>query len=281
MALFNAYLDGFKFDDADIARLAGHLNTLTDKQSWRDSDNWASRARKLALFDSREAPGRLAATVLASSVAPKAALAEAGLNTDVRTSGALAEEAFRLGCLAAARVTGPHSITMQRRVIAWALNENGNLVFPGSFTQFATALLEPWSTAEPDNAYRSELIQVLEHAGGGDPRTNPARWRTVQQQAPNAYAILLKWLTRATVMQVLDIVGRSMPDANGRRMWEYRKAFWTSYLLGKDGGPTIQKAWIAFGSQAASLAKEAASEGTAVDIRSYSRQSLNCGHRQA
>jgi len=146
------------------------------------------------------------------------------------------------------------------------------MIFPSSFTQFATGLLEPWSAIEPDKSYRSELIQTLERDGGGDPRMNPARWREMQQQAPNAYATLLKWLTRASVTQFLEIVGRSIGDANGRRMWAYRRAFWTSYLLGPDGGPTIQKAWIAFGSEGAALARDAARASGDTSFVAFGRQ---------
>lgn len=272
LALFNAYLDGFKFDDSDIVRLATQLNRITATISQRDADNWASRARKMALFDPNEAPARLAATVLASPDHPTLVLAEAGLSSEVRARGQLSEAAFRLGCLATAKVKGVQGLTLQRRLMVWAHDQGGKIAFPGSFAQFATALLEPWSAEEPENSYRTELLDMLQRAGGGDPRLHPARWREVQQQAPDAYAVILKWLTRASVMQFLDIVGRSMRGTDGQRMWAYRRAFWTSYLLGKGGGPTIKSAWIAFGSEAASLAREAARETGDNSFNAFGRQ---------
>jgi len=113
LALFNAYLDGFRPDDADVIRLGSQLNSLTENILRHDANNWASRARRLALFDPREAPSRLAANVLASSKTPTSVLAEAGLNSEVRTRGRLAEASFRLGCLAAARVAGPSGMPLQ------------------------------------------------------------------------------------------------------------------------------------------------------------------------
>jgi hypothetical protein len=73
-------------------------------------------------------------------------------------------------------------------------------------------------------------------------------------------------------MQFLDIVGRSMTDADSRRMWAYRRAFWTSYLLGSDGAPAIQKAWIAFGRNAAQLARDAARSTADQSLMSFGEQ---------
>ncbi len=101
---------------------------------------------------------------------------------------------------------------------------------------------------------------MLERYGGGDPRAKPAKWRTVMDQSPGAYAVLLRWLTRASVLQFLDIVDRSMPDVPSKLMWSYRRAFWMSYLMGDGTAPTIDAAWVAFGAYGARLARKAAQE---------------------
>ena len=272
LALFNAYLDGFRLGDSDIIRLAGHLNNLTERIANRNADNWASRARKLALFDPHEGPAQLADRLLASFDPPSTVLAEASLNTEIRVRGGLAEASFCMGCLAVERANATQRMSMQRRLIDWARSQDNKMLYPGAFTQFATALLEPWAAKDPEDTYRSELIQILESAGGGDPRTNPARWRELKQQSPQSFDTLIKWLTRASVLQFLEIVGRSISDPAGRLMWNYRRAFWTSYLSGDDGGPKITKAWIAFGSQAASLAKAAARESGDNSFTAFGRQ---------
>jgi hypothetical protein len=257
LALFNTYLSEFALNDEDIARLGRQLRDLISSVSWRSQDNWASRAEKLALFDSKEGPARLAAIVLGSNTAPAVTLADGGLDTEVRARSRFVEASFQLGCLAVSGLAVEKLVAFQDCLIRWGCGDDGQMLFPRSLVPFATALLEPWSDREPDKRHQTLLIRTLERAGGGDPRTHPARWRPVQEYSPIAYDTILKWLTQASVLQFLDIVGRSMGDANSRRMWAYRRAFWTSYLVATDG-PTIDKAWIAFGSDAAYLAKEAA-----------------------
>ena len=69
---------------------------------------------------------------------------------------------------------------------------------------------------------------------------------------------MMRWLTRASVLQFFDIVDRSLTDKDSKRMWAYRRAFWTSYLMGKDSSPKITEAWVAFGTDAARIAREVA-----------------------
>jgi hypothetical protein len=272
LALFNSYLDGFELHDQDISRLGEQLDGLTKSASWRDPDGWANRARRLGLFVAKDAPSIIAATLLASAEKPQTVLAQAGLDTSVRVSGRLAEAAFQLACRACAAAPMEKCTLMQRRLIEWAHDADGRFLFPGSLPNLCAGLLDPWSENEPEKVHQHLLLQVLERAGGGDPRTNPARWRQVQEHSPTAYSTLLRWLTRASVMQFLDIVGRSMTDADSRRMWAYRRAFWTSYLLGSDGAPAIQKAWIAFGKNAAQLARDAARNTADPSLMSFGEQ---------
>lgn len=111
---------------------------------------------------------------------------------------------------------------------------------------------------------KSALLEMLQRFGEGDPRAKPARWRTVMDKAPGAYAVLMRWLTRASVLQFLDIVDRLMPDSAAKLMWAYRRAFWMSYLLSDGNAPGIDAAWVAFGDEGERLAKRAAREsGTA------------------
>lgn len=82
---------------------------------------------------------------------------------------------------------------------------------------------------------------------GGDPRVNPTRWQRVKAEAPEAYALLLKWLTKASVYQFFDIIDQ-IADQN---MWRYRRAFWTAYL---EAGH-IDEAWVVFGASGYYLAQ--------------------------
>jgi hypothetical protein len=147
----------------------------------------------------------------------------------------------------------------QRKLIEWASSVDERFIFPRSFRWFVQACLLPWERVEPTNAHKTELLDCLERFGGGDPRSKPGLWRDVEDNARAAYDILLQWLTRASVMQFLDIVDRSMRDQSSRTMWAYRRAFWISYLTATEG-PRIQRAWVAFGDDGKRLAKQAARE---------------------
>jgi hypothetical protein len=113
---------------------------------------------------------------------------------------------------------------------------------------------------------------MLERFGGGDPRADPGRWRTVMDRAPGAYAVLMRWLTRASVLQFLDIVDRLMPDHASKLMWSYRRAFWMSYLLSDGSTPGIDAAWVAFGDDGARLARKTARETGDKSFTAFGKQ---------
>ena len=48
-----------------------------------------------------------------------------------------------------------------------------------------------------------------------------------------------------------------MPDPAAKKMWDYRRAFWMSYLLSDGRSPGIDAAWVAFGDKGATLARDA------------------------
>lgn len=155
-------------------------------------------------------------------------------------------------------------------------------MYPPAFPDAARALLLPWDGEDPPADHRARLIEVLEQLGGGDPRTKPAAWRAVKEQAPQAYSVLMRWLTRASVFQFFDIVDQSLAsDPQGRLMWAYRRRFWTSYLLGEDGAPEIEEAWVAFGADGAWLAKKAARENSEAGLAAFGRQEDKSGSHAA
>jgi hypothetical protein len=118
--------------------------------------------------------------------------------------------------------------------------------------------MSPWVSADPPAEHKAELITLALDWGGGDPRIRGSgKWLAVKDRAPGAFSVLMRWLTSASVMQFLDIVDASLDLPADRKMWSYRRAFWTSYLLGKDG-LKIDEAWIAFGRDAAVQARRAA-----------------------
>jgi hypothetical protein len=118
----------------------------------------------------------------------------------------------------------------------------------GQWPDFAAALLLPWASQNPPDEHR-ELISDTLIAHAGDPRTTrrQVRWEAVKEHQREAFDLFLAWLTRASVLQFLDVVGEVARDDH----WRYRRAFWVSYL---EAGH-IGCAWVAFGANAAPLAR--------------------------
>lgn len=249
-ALLDAYLDGFSVDDEDVARLSKSLRALTKSWPWREGDPWPDRITTFSLLNPDAAPKALAKAVLSSEFEVMRVLDAAGLSTEGRRTGGLAEAAFCQGCANVAALKADASIPPQNRLMQWA-GAAGALRYPRAWPDYANALFKPWSKTEPVKAHKA---LIMEHAMSyaGDPRINVARWRPVKETMGEAYATLVRWLTQASVRQFFDIVDQTMtvrPD-----MWAERRKFWTQYL----DADLISAAWVAFGSDGAALARRAA-----------------------
>ena len=260
LILINSYLDSFRESDPDITRLGFWIDQAVREWPAREGDPWPALAQSLDLFDPLLAPRRLANATMTGRLSAQSVLSRCGLDSQFRFTGGLAEAAFNVACAGVA-TSGADLISKQQRLFSWATSSTGRLNYPSSWIAFARACLEPWKDVDPAQDHRTAIISLLFDFGAGDPRLgNNNRWAAVQDRAPEAFAILMRWLTRASVLQFLDIVDRSLVAPEAKEMWSYRRAFWTSYLLGSDGGPQIDEAWVAFGSDAAALANRIADQ---------------------
>jgi hypothetical protein len=259
-AAIDAYLDSFDDGNETILTVARRLEEMTVRWAWRESDTWPDRIAQFSLLNPVTGPDLLARRMLVGEKKPFEVLQDAGLDTAGRRFGGFAETAFRAACHLVTQMKGQQAVSGQRILIEWARDEGGSFGYPRIWPDFVEASLTPWEVEEPSEAHKSALLGVLERFGGGDPRAVPGRWRTVMDQAPSAYAVLMRWLTRASVLQFLDIVDRLMPDYAAKLMWSYRRAFWMSYLLSDGSSPGIDAAWVAFGDDGARLAGKIARE---------------------
>lgn len=271
-ALIDAYLDGFEPQNPSVLGLADKLSAMAARWPWRPNDHWPARLRAYSLLDPAKAPELVARRVLTGGRHPRDVLAEAGLDTGSRRFGGLVDAAFRVACHLVMGWQGQEAVDGQRVLIDWARDDAGRFGYPKSWPDFVRACLLPWEVVEPSEAHKSALIEMLERFGGGDPRAHPQRWREVMDNAPGAYAVLMRWLTRASVLQFLDVVDRLMPDYQAKQMWSYRRAFWTSYLLSDGNSPGIDAAWVAFGDEGARLANKAARESGDRSFSAFGKQ---------
>lgn len=270
-AVIDAYLDGFNAADNTILSVAERLGALTSRWPWRPNDRWPERIKNFSLLDPAKAPKVLAEHILYSADSPRDVLREAGLDITGRRFGGLAEAAFRYACHLVIGMKDQQAVRGQRKLIEWGRNDSGDFGYKKSWPEFVEASLTPWEIVEPSEAHKSALLEMLERFGGGDPRANPQRWRTIMNDAPGAYSVLMRWLTRASVLQFLDIVDRLMPGHAEKLMWSYRRAFWTSYLLSDGSAPGIDAAWVAFGDDGARLATQAASDSGDKSFSAFGR----------
>lgn len=271
-AVIDAYLDGFDDGNETILTLARKLEDMVSRWPWREKDDWPTKISQFSLLNPAKAPGFLARRILEGENGPLKVFQDAGLDTAGRRFGGLAEAAFRSACHLVMRMKGQEAVTGQCVLIEWARDEAGRFGYQRAWPDFVEASLTPWEIEEPSEAHKSALLGMLERFGGGDPRTAPQRWRSVMDRSPAAYAVLMRWLTRASVLQFLDIVDRLMPDHASKLMWSYRRAFWMSYLLSDGSSPGIDAAWVAFGDDGARLARKIARETGDKSFTAFGKQ---------
>jgi hypothetical protein len=252
--LVSAYLERFDASKPEVRRLGEWIKRSCPSWTFYDADDWRERSSRFDLFDSERGPRLLAESLLTSENIPRA-LDRAGLGSVYLTSDYLAA-AFAFACAKVGGLAGQEVVPAQNALIAWAAPA-GELLYDRCWPDFFRALLQPWDDRKSRQAasltptHRTKPINGL-IGFAGDPRTGSAgRWKRVRDDAAcgDAYAVLMRWLTRASVSQFLDIVDKTAdPD-----MWAYRRAFWTSYLTANH----IDKAWVAFAENGVDLAKDA------------------------
>lgn len=203
------------------------------------------------LLDARSGPSRLS-RLIDDSRDVEAVLEELMFDASLANSGFEAAAFKELCTDTVSRSSDPAELT--NRVLTWARDAlvPGEMRFPELAGVTADALLLPWDNANvnPSKLTEASIKQFLISALG-DPRfsTSSARWSTVSEDAK---IVLKRWMSRAAVTQFFDIVDATMDTPASKRMWRYRRAFWTSYLN------EIEDAWVVFGTTGASMARRAA-----------------------
>lgn len=249
-ALIDSYLDGFRSADEGVSYLGRAINSLSEAWPWRETDIWPQLQSKYHLFEADRAPRFIAEQVISQEAPVDDVLSRAGLATEVRKRGGLAEAAFTGACHVVRARKGDAAIPLQMRLIGWGIANGGGLVFARAWPAFAAALLEPWQFSQPSPAHEKAITDLVFRCCG-DPRLQTGKWQSVREQYPAAYAVILRWLTKASFEQFFSIVDGMTERLD---MWRQRKAFWTKYLNANH----ISSAWVVFGSDGADRAMRAA-----------------------
>ena len=204
-------------------------------------------------IDTRAGPKRLSEAVDAAREDDACKGMEAcGLPASLHASR-FAAEAFASFC---GKTTdkGNDAVENIEKVLSWGFARSAGSAqqaaerYPRQLAALCGALLLPWADrADPPKPLeiriRNLLIGVL-----GDPRLpkSSPRWNKVD---PEAVTILRRWQNRASVLQFFDIVTETMSDPDEKRMWRYRRAFWTAYM------DYLDDAYVVFATGAARLAR--------------------------
>jgi hypothetical protein len=137
------------------------------------------------------------------------------------------------------------------------------LRYPDMVGSIVNALLLPWLSQAPDKDIERKVRNFV-IAAIGDPRfaISSAQWSDVDRSARE---VLIGWLTRASVVQFFEIVSQTMSKPDEKRMWKYRRKFWSAYL------PHISNAWVAFGVEGEHLARQMAARTQDSSFKQFGR----------
>ncbi|CAK0774491.1 EH_Signature domain-containing protein [Gammaproteobacteria bacterium] len=212
-----------------------------------DCGVWGERHNQYLLFDIDAAPYRLAAAVVDSKVEPHRFLKSVGFTGTLANSSFMAAT-FRVACqtskdcLEKGNCPGGNMEEL-RRLVSWIDAGLEGKMFPfGGFHEvksaFAEAMTLPWQNRTPSDEVRefntSTLLSFFK-----DPRIARSNWIGISEKA---LAVLLRWLTKASLEQFFAVVDE-MVAPNNKHMWDARKKFWRSYY---DRG-VMQEAWVVLG----------------------------------
>lgn len=235
-ALLTSYIAAFDEANPYIAAIGRFLAQEANQYGF----SWLKAATELNLFEPRLAGRTIADRVLESSENPQAYLRERGFLT-LQAGQGLPKAVFSA---AVQKVDATHldRETLTLKLLEWAETPDGDECFPDLAELLANALLSPWPQTPPPPPLGPQIIKfLLKHYK--DPRMHPANWdaRIDHSRPPDKklQSIFRRWQTERSIQRFLSIVGRY---AN-QDQWQYRKAFWMSYL--RRGH--ISDAWVVLG----------------------------------
>lgn len=231
-------------------RQGGPIQEFLLQSEARGIGGWMRKAFEYRLFRRDEALPYLARMALDGPSDPFSNLEPSGLRGSA-CSGAYAEAIFIEACSKSKESSDRKTYEKLIDFQIDALGSARSLRFPSEAARnaFVDAFLSPWARRNPDAQLRrwitSKLISQF-----NDPRLSMAKWAGVKDQLVLAFK---KWLAQESLEQFLNIVDQSITEYAKRRMWSYRRPFWTSYF----DSAYVYEAWVLFGRDAQRLAKAA------------------------
>lgn len=241
--LATVYLMHFREDRPGLALISSTLQ--------RGSKHWgepfAAYQNDYALYDPDRGPINIANLALRLNVSPAEAMHSLGFGALDARSG-FTEAITRKLLIALANGAEPDHLKRLEKVKSFAVDSQNELVFKGFDLEVAEALIKPFLGNSPEKSIKDIFLNFIVSIFG-DPRMprSSGRW----DRFPSIKALVISWLTEQSLRQFLDIVGRTIDDADDQLMWQYRRSFWES--AHRKG--IIQGAWVIFAEDGATLAR--------------------------
>jgi hypothetical protein len=236
--LIEAWLRDYAPEDPHARRGGLAIRRLIGGSGDASLERWRQADRAFSLFDAVRGVPRIAQALLADSRGVEEVWRSVGLDDEFRASG---------GCMRAIllALAGMLPEALRGAGAEERLERAFEAVAPAGTMRFgqelrgpiARGLLGAWLDGGPEplvplrDRVRDFLLAKL-----GDPRTRPAHWTPVGEEAT---ALMRRWLTGATLDAFFDLIDEYALD----HQWRYRKAFWSAYL---ERG-FIEDAWLALG----------------------------------
>lgn len=260
-SLASAYVDAFSPELPGLALASQYLIKLSER--WPGP--WSRLQYDFAIFDPEAGPERLAAAAIVQDRAASEIVADYGVQAMGTRSGYVRAVTTALLAELADGDEADH-VGRLTKVQRYALKGHDPL-FEESSAGIALALLKPFGQVSPQKDVRDTFLDVI-LAVFGDPRLPRVRKRSLP---PPYDEVVSAWLTEQSLRQFLDVVDQTTerPD-----MWKYRRAFWfAAYEAGM-----IEAAWVAFGAQGMSIAKESFGDEVRFAGLFQQRKPVDAGH---
>ncbi len=246
LALIRFYLYNFNLQNSGIRKIALFLAVQATKRNWV----WRERHNEVSIFNPALAPDLLSKKAQEAVDTPVSYLERMGFEGSL-ASARLAGYAF-LKALEGLQLhlgEGP-SIEAIQKITSWGITREREFRYgaiPRARGRLAEALLLPWQNREPTPEVREYIERfLLEHYR--DIRVDSSRWNDVSEGAKQ---IILRWLTKASLEQFLQVVDLTASSADARRMWPARRKFWYAFY----NRGYMQEAWVVFGRDGANRAR--------------------------
>lgn len=240
-SLATVYLVQFRPDRPGLDRISSTLQQCASR--W--GEPWARYQEQHALYDPIRGPRNIATLALRENVSPTDAMQSLGLGALDAQSG-FTEAITRNLLVDLANGAEPSHQKRLEKIRTYAFDGRGDFLFKGLDLEIAEALMKPFLGHPPDRSIKDIFLNFIV-AIFRDPRIHPGRW----ERFPQIKSLVISWLTEQSLRQFLDIVGRTIDDANDAEMWRYRRAFWEA--AHRKG--IIKGAWVIFAEDGTRLAR--------------------------